>query len=92
MSVRRSGCWFCTLANPHDALILRPELLKIKLEILNAWCGGKREHILELARKHPTLIRITVKSEYISHDYPCKKRCNICQVNKLRNALKKLID
>ena len=91
-AVRRSGCWFCTLTSPLSALILEPELLKIKLEILDAWCKGNRERIMELAREHPALINVTVAKEEISYGHPCGRKCSTCQVSRLRNILKKLIN
>lgn len=88
----RSGCWFCPLVTHDNLLRSRPELLKLKYKILLYWCSGKREKILELAQQYPNLIRVTIKPEDISHDYPCKRRCSTCQVNKVRqNILRQLM-
>jgi 3'-phosphoadenosine 5'-phosphosulfate sulfotransferase (PAPS reductase)/FAD synthetase len=90
-AVRRSGCWFCTLTSPLNMLILEPEVLKVKLEILDAWCSGNREHIIELAKKYPELVSTTVARDEINYSYPCGRKCDTCQVGKLRSLLKKIL-
>ena len=91
-AIKRSGCWFCTLTSPLNMLILEPEVLKIKLELLDAWCNNNRERIMELAKEHPELIHITITRDKISYGYPCGKKCDTCQVGKLRSLLKKLVN
>jgi 3'-phosphoadenosine 5'-phosphosulfate sulfotransferase (PAPS reductase)/FAD synthetase len=91
-AIRRSGCWFCTLISPLNMLILEPKVLEIKLEILEAWCTGNRERIMELAKEYPELINITITRDKISYGYPCGKKCSICQVGKLRSLLKEFVN
>jgi 3'-phosphoadenosine 5'-phosphosulfate sulfotransferase (PAPS reductase)/FAD synthetase len=90
--VGRTGCWYCPLV-VRDSIYetLRPELLRLKLEVLEAWCSGRRERILELAREHPDLVRVTVGEGEISRGYPCGRRCNACQVRKVRERLRELM-
>jgi len=91
----RSGCWFCPLV-AHDKLLeSRPELLKLKLEVLEAWCTGRRERIVELSRQHPDLIELTapVDTGALKPLYPCGRKCGICDIRIrriiLRDALKR---
>lgn len=79
-SARRSGCWFCPLITRDSLLESRPELLKLKYEVLRAWCTGNRERIVELSKKYPELIHLTVSPDNIKRKYPCMKKCLECQV------------
>lgn len=83
----RSGCWFCPLIIHDKLLQSRPELLRLKLLIFNAWCSGNREEIIELSTRYPHLIKITVKSN-INKEYPCGRRCSTCQILIVRKTLK----
>jgi 3'-phosphoadenosine 5'-phosphosulfate sulfotransferase (PAPS reductase)/FAD synthetase len=88
--IRRTGCWFCPLITFDRMIITRPLLIKLKLEILESWCNGVRERILELSKKYPELINVSVNR--ISKKYPCGRRCNICQVKLIRSTLKDIIN
>jgi 3'-phosphoadenosine 5'-phosphosulfate sulfotransferase (PAPS reductase)/FAD synthetase len=87
---KRTGCWFCPLVMFDEMLLTRPELLRLKLEIFESWCSGERLKILELSKKYPGLVKVSV-SDPQSH-YPCGKRCRICQVRLIRKTLRDLID
>jgi 3'-phosphoadenosine 5'-phosphosulfate sulfotransferase (PAPS reductase)/FAD synthetase len=89
-SVERTGCWFCPLIVHDRMLESRPELARLKLEILNAWCSGRRERILKLSREHPDLIRTQVAEKEITAGYPCGRKCRDCQVNLVRKVLKNM--
>jgi len=85
----RSGCWYCPLVIEDSLLKSRPELLKLKLEILEAWCTGRREKIVELSRLFPDLIRITVNiDKLLPPSYPCGRRCSTCQISRVRASLR----
>jgi len=83
---RRMGCWFCPLIKD----VTEPQLMKLKLEVYNAWCSGRRKRILELAEQYPDLIQVTADKNSIRSDYPCGRVCHICQVNKMRRELIKI--
>jgi len=82
---RRMGCWFCPLIKD----VTEPQLMKLKLEIYNAWCSGRRERILELAEQYPDLIQVTTDNS-IRRDYPCGRMCHICQINKMKKEFVKI--
>lgn len=84
----RSGCWFCPLVLRDRLLESRPQLLRLKLEILESWCSGRREHILELSERYPELVRVSIGPGELLRDYPCGKRCRTCTVMKVRSVLK----
>lgn len=88
---QRSGCWYCPLVIKDKFLESKPELLKLKYEVLNSWCTGRREKIIELSRKYPDLIRITININEVSHHYPCGRKCTQCQVFKERRYLLKIL-
>jgi len=83
---RRMGCWFCPLIKD----VTEPQLMKLKFEIYNAWCSGRRERILELAEQYPDLIQVTIDRNSIRRDYPCGRACSICQINKMRKEFVKI--
>ena len=87
----RSGCWFCPLIVNDKFLKNRPQILRLKLEVLNAWCSGRRERILELSKLYPELIKVTIQPSDISLEYPCKRKCVTCQVNTVRQILRKTL-
>jgi len=83
---RRMGCWFCPLIKD----VTEPRLMKLKLEVYNAWCSGRRERILELARQYPDFIQVTVGSDAVKRDFPCGRKCSTCQVSRVRAELAKV--
>jgi 3'-phosphoadenosine 5'-phosphosulfate sulfotransferase (PAPS reductase)/FAD synthetase len=87
-TIRRSGCWFCTLMGLDGLLLLDPDLMLLKYEILESWCSGKRENILELSKKYPELVKVSVRR--VLREYPCGKNCKNCQVRLVREAIKTL--
>jgi len=87
---RRTGCWFCPLVVLDRMLLARPMLMKLKLEMLESWCSGEREKILELSKKYPGLIKVSV--DRVSRDYPCGRRCEVCGVRLVREALRGLLN
>ena len=89
-AVSRSGCWFCTVAGPSSLLLLDRDLLKLKLEVLEAWCSGLRERIAELSKEYPELVKVSVST--ITHSYPCGRKCEKCQVKLVRDSIKKLLN
>jgi len=86
-AARRMGCWFCPLVRD----VAEPRLMKLKLEVLSAWCSGRRERILELAEQYPDLIQVTVDADAVRRDFPCGRKCNVCQVAKIRIELAKAV-
>lgn len=88
-NAERSGCWFCPLIAWDKLLQTRPDLLKLKYEILTAWCSGRREKIIELSEQHPELVKVTINKTTI--DYPCGRRCQTCQVRIATDCLKALL-
>jgi len=84
---RRMGCWFCPLIKD----VTEPQLMKLKLEVYGAWCGGRRERILELARQYPDLVQTAVSVGAVRRDFPCGRQCSICQVSKVRAELAKSV-
>jgi 3'-phosphoadenosine 5'-phosphosulfate sulfotransferase (PAPS reductase)/FAD synthetase len=87
---RRTGCWFCPLVVFDGMLLARPELLRLKLEVFESWCSGERLRILELSRRYPELVRVSVSNP--QYHYPCGRRCRTCQVRLVRETLRDLID
>jgi 3'-phosphoadenosine 5'-phosphosulfate sulfotransferase (PAPS reductase)/FAD synthetase len=88
--IKRTGCWFCPLIVSDEMLLADSKLLKLKMEIYESWCNGKRNHILELSKKYPELIKTSVNN--ISIGYPCGRRCEICQVQLVRKILRNLVN
>jgi len=88
--VKRTGCWFCPLIVHDTMLLARPKLAKLKLEVLEAWCKGRRERILELAREHPELVKVSVGA--VSKEYPCGRQCIVCQVRLVRKTLRGILN
>lgn len=84
---RRMGCWFCPLIKD----VTEPQLMKLKLEVYNAWCSGRRERILDLAKERPDLIQVTVDASAVRRDFPCGRKCGVCQVAKVRAELAKTV-
>lgn len=78
----RSGCWFCPLVTKDKLLSSRPELLKLKYQILRAWCSGNRNKIVELSRMYPDLVQVTVAVDETPAKYPCGRKCAKCQVSR----------
>jgi Phosphoadenosine phosphosulfate reductase family. len=87
--IRRSGCWFCTLMGLDGLFLLGTDLLKLKYEILEFWCSGRREKILEFSKRYPGLIEVSVSE--VSYNYPCGRKCENCQVRLLREAIKSIM-
>jgi 3'-phosphoadenosine 5'-phosphosulfate sulfotransferase (PAPS reductase)/FAD synthetase len=78
---KRSGCWFCPLIVEDRLLKERPQLLKLKYQVLVAWCSGRREEIVKLSKEYPHLISVTIKEEEVKNEYyPCGRKCLKCQV------------
>lgn len=86
----RSGCWFCPLVTRDKLLESRPQLLKLKLEILEAWCAGRRERIVELSKQYPDLVKLTapIDTGALKPLYPCGRKCGTCDIMKRRAALR----
>jgi len=90
-TAHRSGCWFCPLIIHDRLLSSKPELLQLKLEILDSWCNGNRKKIIDLARQYPHLIKVTIDSKNIRRGYPCGRKCSKCQVFITRHILRELV-
>jgi 3'-phosphoadenosine 5'-phosphosulfate sulfotransferase (PAPS reductase)/FAD synthetase/bacterioferritin-associated ferredoxin len=90
-TIRRSGCWFCTVVGLDGLLLSHPDLMLLKYEILESWCNGRRENILELSKKHPELVKVSVSVKEVSRRYPCGKKCKNCQVRLVREAIRALL-
>jgi len=88
----RSGCWYCPLVIDDTLLRSRPLLLRLKLEILEAWCTERRR-IIELSKRYPDLVKITIpiNNETIQPTYPCGRKCNSCAISHIRVLLREVL-